>query len=155
MILPDAFQFGEIFPKIVTQHVLRCSGSRDFHYVLNPTGTYYEECQQCFVDIELPSIPSRKPGPKLPPSDIRLLRDYKIKYFQGVRQNYIRNTNTKNKAGTLPCEAYQTSDPEEINFADMLLGVEDSVTNLEIAIPTEILRKDHMCLYSPLKIVLL
>ena len=57
----------------------------------------------------------------------------------------------------MPCEAYQTSDPEpeEINFADMLLGVEDSVTNLEIAIPTEILRKDHMCLYSPLGIVLL
>ena len=41
----------------------------------------------------------------------------------------------------MPCEAYQTSDPEpeEINFADMLLSVETSVTNLEIATPTEIL----------------
>ena len=124
ILTPDPFQFGEIFPKVVTQHVLKSSSSTNFLYVLNPTRTYYEECQQRLIDIEVPSLPSRVPGPKLSASDIRLLRDYKIKYFQGVRQNSIHNSNTKNKAGTLPVEAYAKSDPEpkEINFSDILLG---------------------------------
>ena len=124
VLTPDPFQFGEILPKVVTQHVLKCSASTSFLYVLNPTGTHYEDCRQRLIDIDVPFLSSRKPGPRFPPADIRALRDYKIKFFQGVRQNSIRNSNTKNKAGTLPVEAYGKIDPEpeQINFADILLG---------------------------------
>ena len=124
VLTPDPFQFGEIFHKTVTQHLLQCSASTGFLYVLNPTGKYYEECEEILIDIEVPPLSSRQRGPKRSAADIRLLRDYKIKFFQGVRQNSIRNSNTKNKAGTLPVEAYGKIDPEpeQIDFANMLLG---------------------------------
>ena len=81
VLTPDPFKFGEILPKVVTQHVLKCSASTSFLYVLNPTGTHYEDCRQRLIDIDVPFLSSRKPGPRLPPADIRALRDYKIKFF--------------------------------------------------------------------------
>ena len=109
-VTPDPFEFGQIFTKLVKQHVLRCSGNSDFLYILNPRNKSYYEDNNCFMHIEVPTLPPRN-YVQITPAQLELLRDYKAKYLQGVRQNAIRNSNTKHRAGTLPEYAYLKPDP--------------------------------------------
>ena len=55
---------------------------------------------------------------------LHVLRDYKALYMQleGVRQNAIRNSNTKHRAGTLPEYAYIKPDPpaQSVDFQNRL-----------------------------------
>ena len=55
-------------------------------------------------------------------ANLGLLRDYKALYLQGVRQNATRNSNTKQKAGTLPEYAYIKPDPpaQSVDFQNRL-----------------------------------
>ena len=121
-LTPDAFEFGRIFPKLVREHVLKWSVAPEFLYVTNQHKTRHYEQATGYYAIEVPSLTKIPKATPLPAEDLILLTDYKAKYLQGVRQNSIRNTNTKSKAGTLPLYAYQPEAPEAspFNFNDMI-----------------------------------
>ena len=110
-LTPDAFEFGRIFPKLVREHVLKCSADPEFLYVTNQKKSHYEQSTG-FYRLEVPSIPKIHKADPLSHENLLILRDYKANYLQGVRQNTIRNQNTKSKAGTFPLYAYLTQPPE-------------------------------------------
>lgn len=118
-LTPDPYEFGQIFTKLVKQQVLQCSGNIEFLYILNPRKKDYYEKSNCFMHIDIPSLPPRN-RVEITPDMLQALRDYKAMYLQGVRQNSIRNTNTKHKAGTMPEYAYSKPDPppQPVNFHD-------------------------------------
>ena len=121
-LTPDAFEFGRIYPKLVRETVLQSSVDPEFLYVTRQHKPKHYEQATGFHNIDVPSLPRIPKAAPLPAADLLILRDYKAKYLQGVRQNSIRNTNTKRKAGTLPLYAYQSENPEAspLNFNDML-----------------------------------
>ena len=51
-LTPDAYEFGEILPKLVREHVLQCSKFKPFLYITNPKT--YNERQECFINVEIP-----------------------------------------------------------------------------------------------------
>ena len=97
-----------------------------FLYITNPK-TYYER-QECFINVELPQFPKRK-SVDLTPEEISLLKEYQCRFLLGVRQNSIRNSHTKNKAGTLPlfCYGHKDPDPQPVNFDSLLNEVEEPI----------------------------
>ena len=95
ILTPDAYEFGEILPKLVREQVLQCSKFKPFLYITNPK-TYYER-QECFINVDLPTFPKRK-SVDLTPEEITLLKEYQHRFLHVVRQNSIRNSHTKNKA---------------------------------------------------------
>ena len=99
-----------------------------FLYITNPK-TYYER-QECFINVELPQFPKRK-SVDLTPEEISLLKEYQCRFLLGVRQNSIRNSHTKNKAGTLPlfCYGHKDPDPQPVNFDSLLNEVEEPIKN--------------------------
>ena len=122
-LTPDAFEFGRIFPKLVREHVLKCSADPEFLYVTNQKKSHYEQSTG-FYRLEVPSIPKIHKADPLSHENLLILRDYKANYLQGVRQNTIRNQNMKSKAGTFPLYAYLTQPPEAspLNFAEIISG---------------------------------
>ena len=60
-----------------------------------------------------------------------LLKEYQCRFLHGVRQNSIRNSHTKNKAGTLPLFCYRDKDPDPqpVNFNTLLNEVETPIQN--------------------------
>ena len=127
---PDAYEFGEILPKLVREHVLQCSKFKPFLYITNPK-TYYER-QECFINVELPMFPKRKSS-DLTSEEITLIKEYQGRFLDGVRQNSIRNSHTKNKAGTLPpfCYGSKDPDPQPVNFDTLLNEIEDPLQNYD------------------------
>ena len=63
------------------------------------------------MNVDVPNIPHQDKT-KLSVDQIKMMKAYIAWFLQGVQQNSIWNTNTKNKAGTLPPYAYLAPDPE-------------------------------------------
>ena len=80
-LTPEAYEFGEILPKLVREHVLQCSKFKPFLYITNPK-TYYER-QECFIRVELPSFPKRK-SVDLTTEETSLLKDYQRRFLHGL-----------------------------------------------------------------------
>ena len=61
---------------------------------------------------------------KISAEERRIIHDYKTRFLQGVRQNSVRNQNTKHRPGTMPYEAYSTAPPQSIpvDFSSFLLN---------------------------------
>ena len=97
-------------------------------YITNPK-TYYER-QECFINVDLPTFPKRK-SVDLTPEEITLLKEYQRRFLHGVRQNSIRNSHTKNKAGTLPlfCYGDRDPDPQPVNFNSLFNDIEQPPQN--------------------------
>ena len=76
-----------------------------------------------YKNILVPNIP-KTPEVKISAEERRLIYDYKTRFLQGVRQNSVRNQNTKHRPGTMPYEAYSTAPPQSIpvDFSSFLLN---------------------------------
>ena len=111
VVTPDPLEMAFIYPKIVTQHVKRCSENQYFIYYTGNDNLYEKMRMNTFVDISIPRI-QREKGVNITDNDMKLLRDYKARYLQGVRQNSVRNQNTKHRPGTLSYYAYNSAPPE-------------------------------------------
>ena len=74
-----------------------------------------------YKNIAVPNIPKTQEV-KISPEERRLLYDYKARFLQGVRQNSVRNQNTKHRPGTMPYEAYIKAPPQStpVDFSSFL-----------------------------------
>ena len=133
---PDALEFAIIFPKIVNEHIKRCSGKSGFLYVTSLKGRYYD-LPDSFENITKCKIPKLTPV-EMSKSDLQILKNYKLKFLDGLRQNTIRNQNTKFKAGTLPLRAYASDSypdsPIDVNSILSPRPANDVPTRVEIPV---------------------
>ena len=83
-----------IFPGLVREHVKQCASGSDFLYVTSTEKSFYEK-QTGFIHVDVPNIP-RQDETKLSVDQIKMMKAYKARFLQGVQQNSIRNTRTKN-----------------------------------------------------------
>ena len=74
---------------MVGEHVKRCSGYYNILYYTGNGNQYEEMRMNTFVDIAVPKI-AREAEVKISDDDLKLLRDYKARYLQGVRQNSVQ-----------------------------------------------------------------
>ena len=81
-----------------------CSGQSGFLYVTSLNNRYYD-LPDSFENIPRFKIP-KLTRIEIPKSDLQLLKNNGLQFVDGLRQNTIRNQNTKFKAGTLPLRAY-------------------------------------------------
>ena len=123
-LTPGCLNFCFIFPRLVTEHVKRCSGNKYFIYYTGNKDNLYEKLRShSYKNILVPHIP-KTPEVKISAEERRLIYDYKTRFLQGVRQNSVRNQNTKHRPGTMPYEAYSTAPPQSIpvDFSSFLLN---------------------------------
>ena len=129
---------------------LKCvQGKSGFLYVTSLNNRYYD-LPDSFENIQRFKIP-KLTRIEMPKSDLQLLKNYKLQFVDGLRQNTIRNQNTKFKTGSLPLRAYASDNHSHTPInTHSIFSSEDSEPTSEEPIVAE-----DTVLYGPQSVLVL
>ena len=112
---PMVYDFALHFNR-ATKETLKSVTDTGFNYLTNEKASYYLRPKVDHFSIkyaELPKMPKPAAG-NLPANQVTQMRNWVALHGKSVRQLTTRNTSTKDKAGTLPVNLYDTPKPKEV-----------------------------------------
>ena len=112
---PMVYDFALRFNR-ATKETLKSVTDTGFNYFTNEKASYYLRSKVDHFSVkyaELPKMPKSAAG-NLPANQATQMRNWVALHGKSVRQLTTRNTSTKNKAGTLPVNLYDTPKPKEV-----------------------------------------
>ena len=112
---PMVYDFALRFNR-ATKETLKSVTDTGFNYFTNEKASYYLRPKVDHFSIkyaELPKMPKPAAG-NLPENQVTQMRNWVALHGKSVRQLTTRNTSTKDKAGTLPVNLYDTPKPKEV-----------------------------------------
>ena len=112
---PMVYDFALRFNR-ATKETLKSVTDTGFNYFTNEKASYYLRPKVDHFSIkyaELPKMPKPAAG-NLPANQVTQMRNWVALHGKSVRQLTTRNTSTKDKAGTLPVNLYDTPKPKEV-----------------------------------------
>ena len=120
--MPLVLQFAHRFSSAMREYIKRITKS-SFIYYTSPTSYYSKQLGFLSFD-QFPSLPKPLRNALVTKPQLDDMRTWRAEFGQSVRQQTVRGMTTKDSAGTLPINFYQTraEDPKPFDFSRLSQG---------------------------------
>ena len=131
--MPLVLQFAHRFSSAVREYIKRITKCSFIYYTSD--SSYYSKQTGFLPFVQFPSMPKPCRNTTVTRQHLDEMRTWRAEHGQSVRQQTVRNMTTKDSAGTLPLNCYESkgTDPKPVDFTGFVQAAQTTALDQEIA----------------------